>query len=210
MDGVSRFAYSPPRHPFQAWLCDRLEARGHRGALSELHRIISIENGAPLAAALSDETVDRGFRSIAHRLVAEVIAPELDFVPFVQVGGYVRLHLPGEPEGTGFHSDTALGHGEDEQNLWIALTVATLWIVPRSAGLTICDGVESMARRAAIPITLEAGEGLRFPAGQIHGVLANTGDRTQVTIDVRITPRINPHAVLGCRFEALSAVPPEP
>ena len=185
MDRVHRIRFLLADHPFDRWLLDQ---------------------GGVAARDLTDRTARAEFRRLQHGFVRRVIAPLLPYRPLVQRGAYVRLHLPNEASGTAFHSDAGLGHGTDEENVWIALSPATLFLLSLedSEALAIDDRFEERARALAVPISIEPGEALLFTARHIHGVPPNRGSSAQVTLDFRITPRVNPHAILGCPFEALA------
>jgi hypothetical protein len=146
---------------------------------------------------LSDLTVSREFRALSHAFVRAVVLPHLDYVPYVQKGAYVRVHR--NSQGTPFHSDALLGHGLEEENLWIALTPARLYLVPPDRIRAVGEDFLERCRALAVPFDLDPGQALLFTSQHIHGVLP----ADQITVDFRITPRINPHAILGCLFEEL-------
>jgi hypothetical protein len=179
LDGVRRLPFSLDRHPFHRWFAAR----------------------SGLAAERCEQTLSPEFRGLMHAFVREVIAPCLDYVPFVQKGAYVRIHRGG---GTTFHSDAALGHAADEENVWIALTPAKLHVLSLadSQRLSIDDTFQARALALATPLLVSPGEALLFTSRHVHGV---PSPAEQTSIDFRLAPRINPHAILGCPFEALAA-----
>jgi hypothetical protein len=188
MDGVRRLRFDPEQHRFAPWVIAQLAQQPDED----------------LAEYLSHRTLLPEFRAMLHAFVRSVIAPELAYLPFVQKGAYVRVHVPGHSLGTTFHSDLALGHGAEEENVWIPVTRATLYLVDlqQSERLRVDAEFERRARELAEPITLEPGEALLFSSRHVHGVPPHSH---QLTLDFRITPRVNEHAILGCLFEALAA-----
>jgi len=178
VEGVQRFTFSLLQHPFDRWVR---------------------EQDSLDPSELSDRTVSTEFRALSHAFVRAVVIPHLDYVPYVQKGAYVRVHRRGTSQGTPFHSDALLGHGLEEENLWIALTPAKLYLVPPDRIRNVGEDFLERCRSLAVPFDLDPGQALRFTSQHIHGVLP----ADQITVDFRITPRINRHAILGCPFEAL-------
>ena len=122
MHAAHRFDYSTARHPFVRWVLDV-------AGVEDLEALLKLSTGTELHTDLCNKTKSGRFRALVHTFVREVIQPQLDYVPNVQDGAYVRLHRPGS-DGTKFHSDFHLGHGDSEENIWIALSPATLWVLP--------------------------------------------------------------------------------
>jgi hypothetical protein len=70
--------------------------------------------------------------------------------------------------------------------------------------MRIDETFRARAQALASPITISPGEALLFTSRHVHGVPRQRSTGEQITIDFRVTPRINPHAILGCPFEALA------
>jgi hypothetical protein len=186
--------------PLAAWVLAELSDQGVRTtALDRLHEVIDAERAPQLSRHLTDASTRRAPRQALHALVREALPSLAWEVVAIQAIVHFRLLVPGDAVSpVPLHTDFGIGHSLDERNLWIALTpargTAALHLARLEASMA-SDRVRREGGRFLIdPSTptraeeAEAGDVLLFTPLHVHGARVVDGERTRVSVDVRIAP----------------------
>lgn len=186
--------------PLVEWV--RAELRGQGVAVTELdrlHEVVDADMAPRLSRHLTDASTRRAPREALHAIVRQAV-PSLPWEAVaIQAIVHFRILVPGDAVSpVPLHTDFGIGHSLDERNMWIALTPAR-----GSAALHLARLEASMAsdrrrreggRFLIDPSTatqteeVETGDVLLFTPLHVHGAQVVVGDRTRVSVDVRIAP----------------------
>jgi hypothetical protein len=186
--------------PLVAWAIAELRDQGVRVTeLERLHEVVDAELAPGLSRRLTDASTRRAPREALHAIVREAV-PSLPWEAVaIQAIVHFRILVPGDVVSpVPLHTDFGIGHSLDERNLWIALTpargTAALHVARLEASMA-SDRVRRAGGRFLIdPSTptraeeVEAGDVLLFTPLHVHGARVVDGDRTRVSVDVRIAP----------------------
>lgn len=120
------------------------------------------------------------FYRMYHAFMARIIRPLAKCPLSYSMHPKMRVHFPGTPSVSSFHTDVAVTHRIDQVNLWIPFTdiedTATLWV----------ESDYGLADYAPIPV--KYGQVLIFDGGYLmHGTKANTTNVTRISLDLRFS-----------------------
>lgn len=186
--------------PIADWAREQLRRLGHPvERLDQAHHHLDAAAALRAAQALTARSLCPVLRARVRRAVIEAI-PELPAErTWIQSHTHFRILVPGDAVApVPPHTDLGFGHGLGERNLWLSLTdaegSAALHILPlapsmawlaRSAKLHgVLDDAPEMP-----PVPTRAGDVLLFTPLHLHRARPPDGDRTRVSIDLRLVPR---------------------
>jgi hypothetical protein len=184
--------YDTARFPFAAVLRRDVYHVRDLGRLHEAVRATRRRRGRPDVLNGSDNLAtrkkmqdlpdDSAFMKLYHHFVASVLSPLVGRGLSYTRRPKMRIHFPGTPSVSSFHHDIIVTRRIDQVNFWMPFNdvsdSATLWL-------------ESDYGRADYqPVPVRYGEALIFDGGYLgHGSVANTGDTTRVSLDMRFAFR---------------------
>jgi hypothetical protein len=198
--------------PVAAWALAEIRRLGYPvESLDTIHRHLDGDQARDLARVLTAASLSTELRRSVQRAVLEAVPEIPSSHVWIQTHTHFRVLVPGDEDAAvPPHTDYAFGHGLGERNVWIPLTdaegSAALHVLPLAASLAwigrtgrvrgVAEGAPEMP-----PVPTRAGEVLLFTPLHLHRGRPPEGDRSRVSVDVRIVPR--PRAAHDITFSPL-------
>jgi hypothetical protein len=141
---------------------------------------LTAEDNLAMRQLMQNLPQESTFYQMYHAFMVKVIKPVAGYPLSYSKHPKMRVHFPGTPSVSSFHTDVAVTQRVDQVNLWIPFTdvedTATLWV----------ESDYGLADYAPIPV--KYGQVLIFDGGYLmHGTKANTTDVTRVSLDLRFS-----------------------